>query len=149
QFMAFLGIDFGTSGARGTIINPKQEILWETSLSFSPGAEPNLPLLWQETLWELLAAIPVDVKSFLKAIAINGTSATVLLCDQEGNPLTSPLLYNDNRGKEIQEELQQLTPPNHLAGSSSSSLAKLLWWSKQPYFVQARYLLHQADWLAF
>ncbi|MFM7579404.1 MAG: carbohydrate kinase, partial [Microcystaceae cyanobacterium] len=66
--MAFLGIDFGTSGVRGTIINPEQEILWETSLSFSPAAEPNLPLLWQETLWELLAAIPVDVKPFLKAI---------------------------------------------------------------------------------
>lgn len=147
--MAFLGIDFGTSGVRGTIINPEQEILWETSLSFSPAAEPNLPLLWQETLWELLAAIPVDVKPFLKAIAINGTSASVLLCDALGNLLDAPILYNDNRGREVQAKLQQITPINHLAGSSSSSLAKLLWWSKQPYFVQARYLLHQADWLAF
>ncbi len=149
DLIAFLGIDFGTSGARAIAVNQYLTLQWETSLTFPRGTGHELAMLWQDTLFELLIAIPLSLKQQLKAIAINGTSATVLLCDALGNPLDAPILYNDNRGQEVQATLQQITPINHLARSSSSSLAKLLWWSQQPYFSQARYLLHQADWLAF
>ena len=63
--------------------------------------------------------------------------------------MTTPLLYNDARGKEALESIESIAPPDSVAVSATSSLAKLLWWQQQSYFNQARYLLHQADWLAF
>jgi sugar (pentulose or hexulose) kinase len=83
------------------------------------------------------------------AIAINGTSSTILLTDGAGKPVDAPLLYNDGRGAVVLERLSRIAPANHTVLSATSSLAKLLWMQELPDFAKARYLLHQADWLGF
>ena len=145
----FLGIDFGTSGCRAIMIDLDENIHLETAINFSKSSSSNWIKIWKQSLFELFANIPQDLSKSIQAIAINGTSSTVLLCDDRGNPITEPILYNDGRGKSVQPKLSQLVPPNHLALSASSSLAKLIWWSEQSYFNQATHFLHQADWLAF
>ena len=145
----FLGIDFGTSGCRAIIIDLDENIHLETAINFSESFSINWIQVWKESLFELFANIPQEITQSIQAIAINGTSSTVLLCDDRGNPITEPILYHDGRGKSVQTKLSQFVPPNHLTLSASSSLAKLIWWSEQPYFKQAVYFLHQADWLAF
>ncbi|MFM7615439.1 MAG: carbohydrate kinase, partial [Synechococcales cyanobacterium] len=60
-----------------------------------------------------------------------------------------PLLYNDGRGSVFIKRLAEVAPPNHTVISATSTLAKLLWMQQLPTFSQARYLLHQADWLSF
>jgi len=145
----FLGIDFGTSGCRAIVIDLDENIYLETAINFTESSSSNWVNIWKQSLFELFANIPHDLSKSIQAIAINGTSSTVLLCDRWGNPITEPILYNDGRGKSVQSKLSQLVPPNHLALSASSSLAKLIWWSEQSYFEQASYFLHQADWLAF
>jgi len=97
----------------------------------------------------LLEQIPINIRIQIKAIAINGTSSTVLLCDRVGTPLDNPILYNDNRGVAVLEQIKHIAPNNHVVISATSSLAKILWWEKQTIFSQAAYLLHQADWLSF
>lgn len=144
----FLGIDFGTSGARAIIIDSQAQIQ----------AQANLPLpqqsaaSWQSTLFELIQQLPVELRQALRSIAINGTSSTVLLCDTAGQPIDAPILYNDDRGAVVIDQLKAIAPAQHTVISATSSLAKLLWWvnerggygaEKQPYF------LHQADWLGF
>jgi len=143
----YLGIDFGTSGARAIVINSSGITQAETQYSFENSA--NLANLWQQTLFSLIQQIPQEVRSQIKAISINGTSSTVLICDAAGNPIDEPILYNDARGVEVMDKVREIAPPNHTVISATSSLAKLLWWTKQPKFNQAKYFLHQADWLAF
>ena len=143
----YLGIDFGTSGARAIAIDRDKNIISTVQSSFTKIAPEKLTQTWQDTLWELISAIPLKIRKQIKAIAINGTSSTVLLCDAEGKPITTPLLYNDDRGKEVLEQIKAIAPKNHVVVSATSSLAKLLWWQQQPYFERANYLLHQADWL--
>jgi sugar (pentulose or hexulose) kinase len=144
-----LGIDFGTSGCRAIVIDLNETIHLETAINFSESPSSNWIEIWKQSLFELFANIPQDLTQSIQAIAINGTSSTVLLCDDRGNPITEAILYHDGRGKSIQAKLSQFVPPNHLTLSASSSLAKLIWWSQQSYFKQAVYFLHQADWLAF
>ncbi|MCW6036730.1 FGGY-family carbohydrate kinase [Spirulina subsalsa FACHB-351] len=143
----YLGLDFGTSGARSCLIDATGAIAHQTHITFS--GEDALPKLWQTTLIALLAEIPRNWCPEIRAIALNGTSATVLLCDAQGTPITEPLLYNDPRAKGEVEAVGELLPHCPVVHSATSSLAKLLWWQKQPYFAQAAYFLHQADWLAF
>ncbi|MEH2022934.1 FGGY-family carbohydrate kinase [Nostoc sp.] len=146
----YLGIDFGTSGARGVVIDEEGSCIQaQVRYPFqdSPGAVT--PKIWQEALFVLVEQIPDQLRREIKAIAINGTSSTVLLVDAVGNPVDAPLLYNDARGSLVLEHLKSIAPPNHTVLSATSSLAKLLWMRQLPSFNEARYFLHQADWLAF
>ena len=145
----YLGIDFGTSGARAIAIDEAKNIIAATQSGFSDIPLNELAQTWKITLFELILDIPQKIRTDIRAIAINGTSSTVLLCDATGKPITTPLLYNDDRGKVVLEQVKAIAPQNHVVISATSSLAKLLWWQQQPYFQQARYLLHQADWLGW
>jgi len=148
--MAFyLGIDFGTSGARGIVIDEEISITVEVRHPFAAEAETDLANCWQNALWALLEQIPRSLRWEIQAIAINGTSSTVLLCNAAGNPVATPLLYNDGRGAVVLEQLRSVAPENHTVLSATSSLAKLLWMMNQSSLSQAKYFLHQADWLAF
>lgn len=142
--MNYLGIDFGTSGARAIAIDAVGQIVGETRCQY-PSPQPDAAA-WRQTLWTLLDQIPPAICQRLAAIAIDGTSATVLLCDRNNIPLTEPLLYNDARGG-----VPTAAPPTSPAHSATSSLAKALWWLNnlpRAPLEQTHYLTHQADWLS-
>ncbi|MBD2440285.1 FGGY-family carbohydrate kinase [Nostoc sp. FACHB-110] len=141
----YLGIDYGTSGSRAVVIDNEGNVQAEVRYPWQQ-QEVNY---WRAALWSLLAQIPEQLRREIQAIAINGTSSTVLLCNAAGEPVDAALLYNDARGAGVLEQLKKVAPPNHTVLSATSSLAKLLWMSQQPFFVEARFFLHQADWLAF
>jgi sugar (pentulose or hexulose) kinase len=153
----YLGLDFGTSGARAMVIDAEGVIQSETQYPFiSASVSENQShvsptcVQWKTALFSLIEQIPQDVRSLIKAIAINGTSSTVLLCDATGQPIAEPLMYNDGRGITVMEQLKAIAPPEHTVVSATSSLAKLLWFIQNLTFkIENTYFLHQADWLAF
>ena len=141
-----LGIDFGTSGARLVAIDTDRNVLWWGTRELSDG-------LWREALFNLIHGVPAAIKSRVTRIAIDGTSSTVLLCDDRGQIVGTPILYNDDRARAVLPQLRSIVPSGHLALSATSSLAKLYWMTSQTNFPdlnsgQAHYFLHQADWLA-
>lgn len=142
----YLGLDFGTSGARGIIINDHREVILSINVSLPVASSPRQ---WEKALQDLLSLIPLNIARQLNSIVISGTSSTVLLCDRQGSPLDSALWYNDDRGKQYLSEIEKIAPDNHLVISATSSLTKLYWWYHQEVFASASYFLHQADWLAF
>ncbi|MBW4688509.1 MAG: FGGY-family carbohydrate kinase [Komarekiella atlantica HA4396-MV6] len=145
----YLGIDFGTSGARGIVIDDEACIQIEVRYAFEDSAICDMPDFWQKALFELLEQIPQELRREIRAIAINGTSSTVLVCDAVGKSVDAALLYDDARGSSMLEQLRSVAPPNHNVLSATSSLVKLLWMRQLSSFNNAKYFLHQADWLAF
>ncbi len=145
----YLGIDFGTSGARCAVIDESLKIRFEGREAFEMANCEDLAACWRFALFALFEQIPVDLRQRIKAIAINGTSSTVMLCSSTGEPIDTPLLYNDSRGASVLERLRNIAPANHVVLSATSSLAKLLWMLQLPTLSQAKHFLHQADWLAF
>lgn len=146
----YLGIDFGTSGVRAIAIDESGNIQAQTSYKWQTESV-SLAESWQAALFAIITQIPAQVRQRIKALAIDGTSATVLLCDSAGVPLTEPILYNDARAVVVIEKLKALAPAHHIVISATSSLAKLLWWLDCSNIVcgKSTYFLHQADWLAF
>ena len=144
----YLGLDFGTSGARGIIIDENEDIVLTLKAEQSNYIDTQD---WHNALHALLAQIPNHIGSHLQAIAIDATSSTVILCDRRGKSLTAPLWYNDDRGKKHLEHLKTIVPENHYCLSATSSLAKLYYWYQEEPQIwnQAKYFLHQADWLGF
>ncbi len=140
----FLGLDFGTSGARLCAIDVIGEVVYEDRAAYRSAASP---LDWREILHVLLKRLPQSVAAGLQGIAIAATSATVLLCDEELSPIFHALLYPDSRASEEATRIRQVAPPGHIAGSATSGLAKFLWLTQHADIANAAYFMHQSDWL--
>ncbi len=145
-----LGIDFGTSGIRGAVVDLKKQVLWQHRRPY-PDTGGGLAHSWKTALFQCLAELPIQMAYSIGAMAINGTSATVLLCDAEGQPLVAPLMYNDGRGAKVLDQVRALTSADGPVIAATSSLAKLLWWHRTlppERWNTAVYFLAQADWLS-
>ncbi|MEO6422310.1 MAG: FGGY-family carbohydrate kinase [Candidatus Nitrotoga sp.] len=144
---SYLGLDFGTSGARACIVDKVETIIHEDVISY-PHAALQTHLSWREALHALLKRLPATVATELQSIAIAATSATVLLCDKKLEPTTPVLLYFDDRAQKESEQLNQLAPPGQIVCNASSGLAKFLWLTRRTELSNVAHFLHQADWLA-
>jgi D-ribulokinase len=147
--MLFLGVDFGTSGVRAIAINQSAEVVAQSRYRFD--SHLTAPAEWQKALWAVIGELDRTVRSQIARIAINGTSATVLLCDEATRPVTAALMYNDDRARSVLPAIAKVAPANSPALSATSSLAKALWWHatlSAAELDQVSYLAHQADWLA-
>jgi len=144
----FIGIDFGTSGARSCVIDAEGAILADDTRDFGTLEEYECADIWREALWDLIAALPPAIRSQLSSIALDGTSGTVIACDEALTPRHPPLLYNDARAVDEARLIATLAPPGHPAAAVTSGLAKVLWLQKWLGLAGSRLYLNQADWLS-
>ena len=152
----FLGIDIGTSGVRGSVINAKGEELtsYRTALK-SPDIKGTRieqdPLIWKQATHKVIKALSDQLHSCsdpktIVAIAIDGTSGTVLVCDEAGTPLSKALMYNDQSCSKEATQIAEIAPADCGAHGASSSLAKAMFLLK--LHPEAIHICHQADWIS-
>lgn len=151
----YLGLDFGTSGARATVVDDSKRIVTEAKRPYSQSGDADLAAVWQRVLFELVGSVPQDVRQHVAAVAIDGTSATTMLVDRNtGASLAPPKLYSEAQGADVVRQAAAMAPPAHTATSSTAALPKVLTWTAQRTWqaLQASgaspCVLHQADWLA-
>ncbi|VAX13618.1 Carbohydrate kinase, FGGY family [hydrothermal vent metagenome] len=150
----FLGIDIGTSGCRAVAIDEANTLVAQHSLSLPAPIQQGKSIeqdaeIWWQAVVQVLTRLFTDIDpGRIKAIAIDATSGTVLLCDRDGQPLHPALMYNDARAENEAARIREAAPIEAAATTSASSgLAKLLWLQKQGFSGHAHYFLHQADWI--
>ena len=143
-----IGIDIGTSGARAVAMRPDFSIAARSAVSLDRfGQNPRDPAVWWAAvgaaLTELLSAID---RATVRAIAVDGTSGTLLRVDGTGRPLAEPLMYNDKVADDaILAVIAREAPAASAAHGATSGLAKALWFQHLPGIAA---VLHQADWIA-
>ncbi len=54
----YLGLDFGTSGARGVFIDSNFQLKAQTQYVWENAEENKLPHVWQKALFSLICNIP-------------------------------------------------------------------------------------------
>ncbi len=143
----FLGLDFGTSGARACVIAPDDSIEAMERIDFGAWHDDEIAGIWRETLWEILAHLPIGARRRLGAMAVDATSATVLACDASLKPLAPPLPYHDTRALPEAAQIARVAGANHPVATPSSGLAKVLWLRMRLGPGRADCYLNQADWL--
>ena len=148
----YLGLDFGTGGARASLIDARGEILCQGREDYLR-AEEQTPADWLAALRRLLEMLPAPLRARIASIAVNGTSATVLLTDAVSRPLGPTLLYRDDRAAASLAQLEATFRTAHPAAAlphflaASSGLAKFHWLTRQPKAASAARFCHQADWI--
>lgn len=151
-----IGIDLGTSGCRAVALAPGGEVLAEARADLpapenpAPGQIEQNPELWWSALTQVVARVGSDLRRDRPTrIAVDATSATLLLADPHGRPLGPALMYNDQRSREAAARIAAAAPPGSPARGAGSGLAKLLHLAEQLDPPPAQALaLHQADWIA-
>ncbi len=144
----YLGLDFGTTGVRASVVDADEAAVHEDRVAY-PTPDEQTPLDWREALLTLLRRLPAPIAAQIQGIAIDATSATVLLCDEMLEPVSPALLYSDSRAQEESIELKKIAPAGHTVCSPTSGLAKFLWLTRHPgESAGAAHFVHQADWIA-
>ena len=152
-----LGIDLGTQSVRVMAVSADGVVRASSRqplASTRDGARhEQSPELW----WKAVAACCRSVASTLRGgteiegVAVDATSGTILLVDDQLRPLTPGLMYDDGRASEEAAEVQQ-------AGASlwselsyrmqpSWGLPKLLWLTRHTPTETGARLLHQSDFI--
>ena len=117
------GLDFGTSGARISIINFQKQLVYSNSVSYSYSFKN--PNSWINSCENLLVNLPIEVKINLNKLAISGTSGTLTASNLQGEPIGEAIPYYQacNEHKIL---LESLTSEEDHLRTPYSSLAKAL-----------------------
>ena len=138
----FGGLDFGTSGARISIINLQKELVYSNSVSYlSSFKDPNS---WINSCEKLLDSLPIEAKSNLKKLAISGTSGTLTASNLKGDPKEEAIPY-DQACNENKILIESLTSGEDHLRTPYSSLAKAL--KLIDKYGTNILLRHQSDWI--
>ena len=149
----YLGIDLGTSGVRCVAIDDAGNTLAEARAAL-PGPSRNedghseqAPADWWQATLEAVSSVIARQPGRIRALAVDATSSTVLLCDARGRPLGPALMYDDRRAVQQAERIRSVAPSASAVHGPGSTLAKLLFLLANGDARQARYAAHQADWI--
>ena len=153
-----LGIDIGTSGVRTIARDKTGSIVGSASCQFSDltinsngstdysaGAAYRSPGLWWQGVSRTMQSVIDHVgPEHVCAVAVDGTSGSVLAIDANGTPLASPLMYNDPvDDADILASIARTMPETSAAGGVTSGLAKAMSF----VHLAPAAIVHQADWI--
>ena len=142
-----LGIDIGTSGVRIAAASRDGSLFTMSKAAIAAplqnsGRSLQDPQLWWDAIAEAFASLDLKGLNVL-ALAIDGTSGTILAVDAAGKPLGLASMYNDLAERSDVDKVSAVASKETAARGGSSPLARAL--SMQ---TGAARILHQADWLA-
>lgn len=143
-----LGLDFGTSGVRGIVIEDDRPVgRAEAPLPPSHVVDNQVtqkPADWWDALDAVMQALGPDLLGHVAALSVDGTAGTLLLADESGQPLTPARMYNDSAARDAAARIAALAPDSP-AATPTSSLARLLDLAAET--PDTRHALHQTDWI--
>jgi len=138
----FGGLDFGTSGARISIINFKKELKYSNSVTYKYGFKN--PDSWINSCEKLLDSLPLHIKKNIVNLAISGTSGTLTACNLSGDPMGEAIPY-DQACNENKIFIESITVGEDHLQTPYSSLAKAL--KLIDKFGENILLRHQSDFI--
>ncbi|MCR9199431.1 MAG: FGGY-family carbohydrate kinase [Planctomycetaceae bacterium] len=154
----FLGIDIGTSGVRLVLIDQNGDLLLSSSESVPQpelidGRPCGQPDLWWLAVHQQLQRLTASLQEVgcaagnIEAIAVDGTSGTMMLVDADLNVVSPALMYNSAGFDEQAIVIARHADPGSIVQGSGSALARMLY-LQSVADSRAVALMHQADWIA-
>ena len=134
-----LGIDIGTSGLRAAVLDAAGLVLAAHGRPFAP-AERRDPAAWLAALRTVLAGLDL---ARVGAVAVDGTSGTLVGLDRSGTPVGGPLMYDElEEDDALVRRADALAPAASAARGAGSGALRALALLRRPGVVR---VAHQAD----
>ena len=106
--MNLLGADLGTTSVKAVLFDEKLTELAESTEDYTVKTSGNIVELEAEKYWELLknAIANTSKEHKIDAIAIDTQCETLILTDEDGNPVRDAIVWLDNRAEEEAREIE-------------------------------------------
>lgn len=143
----YLGLDIGTSGARAVVIDEAGQPRATARTAMAEfGDNPRAPSVWRAAAFRALDLALAQVEaSGIAALAVDGTSGTLLALDRSGAPLGDAMMYDDRAADaDALGRIAASAPATSAAHGPTGGLAKAFDLLQR---APAR-IVHQADWIA-
>ncbi len=156
---AWLGLDLGTQSVRALIVSASGETLAVGSHKLSSRRDGPRHEQDPEEWWRAIAAAcraafsALPSGAIVHGLAVDGTSGTILILDQNARPLTPGLMYDDTRAVEETKRVNETgaavwSTLGYNRMQASWGLPKLLWMLAQNRGLgKAARLAHQTDFI--
>lgn len=144
----YAGIDVGTSGVRLWLGDDSGQCVAQRSEAWPEGRMPSEPAAWWDAICRLLRALSPAHRRRLAALAIDGTSGTVLLSTPGAEAVSSALAYDVPAPAALLRRIDDHAPENTAARGSGSGLGRGLALLAEVAEQDTFRLATQADWLA-
>lgn len=162
--MGILVIDVGTSSMKGFYFNNEAQVLSQARRSYRPVYHSSEcvtqnPLILKNALFQISREIQEWCKNNqqkIHAVSLTAQRSSVIPADQDGNPLSDALMWQDKRNLHICEELKEKNKEIiRLSGTSINHVfsgSKMTWIRREKeelykktykFLVVADYLLYQ------
>lgn len=146
-----LGIDVGTSGVRIAAIDHAAEVAALATAAMPPAPRQGDritqdALVWARGLDDAMMRLSsmIDLTR-VAALAVDGTSGTLVGIDDRGAPMAAGTLYNDRADAADIAAVARVAPPKAAVHGVTSPLARAMRLLQTSGVVR---VLHQADWIA-
>lgn len=141
-----IGIDIGTSGVRAAAVEANNSLISYATAAIRAPITDGLrkmqdPVLWWDALGRALDGLHLTGHT-ARAIAIDGTSGTILPIAADGTPVGLASMYNDVAEPADVAMVASAAPQETAALGATSPLARALAMRNG-----ATRIIHQADWL--
>lgn len=153
----FIGVDLGTSGCRALAVDGQGRQIGSSNTSLpaplkpEPGHSEQDPAIWWRAVVAVLAELNPCLQEYqAQAIAVDGTSGSLLLCNpDDGTTMGHALMYDDQRSQDVLGRIQGAAPTSAAVHSATASLPKLVHLlGKLPGNTGRVLALHQAEWIS-
>jgi sugar (pentulose or hexulose) kinase len=142
-----IGIDVGTSGVRAAALAEDGATVGSAAVAMAAFGDATSPATW----WDCVRACISELASscdlaHVRALAVDGTSGTMLAADRFGAPIGPARMYDEPCTDEaVIRAIAEQAPADSAARGATSALARVLMMQDRP---NVRHLLHQADWIS-
>jgi xylulokinase len=157
-----IGLDLGTSGARAVAMDLQGQRVAEGRCSLAANATrveadrvEQDPFAWSEAACAALGQLGPQLPPThrVTALAVDATSGTFLLVDQQHRPLTPGIMYSDLRAageaEEVADQLDEDLAPYGIRIAASFALPKIIHLLRhsRASLTGCRRIVHQTDWI--
>jgi sugar (pentulose or hexulose) kinase len=143
-----LGIDVGTSGVRAAVLKASGEVTGFAATKFAAlEGDPSAPATWRRALKATLARLGGECDlGQVDALAVDGTSGTMVAVNEEGEPVGPARMYDEPcEDVAVLDRIAAAAPAGSPALGRTSGLARVLMMQDRPGVAR---VIHQADWIA-
>ncbi len=106
--MNFLGVDVGTTSMKAAVFSQTGEELSSATLDYTLRQDGNVVEFDTESYWHLLnqaiETVTKDVK--VDAMSVDTQCETLILTDEDGNPVRDAIVWLDNRAEEQAKKIE-------------------------------------------
>ena len=161
----FIGLDLGTGGVRAVAVTAAGEVVASgtatlTGQAVQEGWHEQEPEMWWQATGAAMQALGRELEergasaAACVAVAVDGTSGTLVCVDNEGRALRPAIMYNDQRAEAEAAEVTARAGVfceklgYTIGGSFAAARIRWIQLHEPAVFETTRWFLHQADFIA-